>query len=658
MILKKPRQYYAGNLWSYNPLWQFIGSEFIDWMCVSVGDDEYKAELYVEERNPSGGLDQKDIVEFTVSSSRLPLVVCGPGGIGKTTFLTHSTNVMREDPNCQIIWINVFSIVDPAELNNENLLIRVEEELSRSLEKIIAENRKKTEFWEFLLENWHDPKGLSGILLEEFKRKKEGKTQIFDQLKEILRSIPLLEHIRIRINFLKKVMNIFPLIIIDNADRLPGKFQGDLLRLTVALAEGTEARHFTGENKLNLSKSNCTKVIIAMRPESLAQAHGSSSSSTHSLTVGRLHPPVFDQVVEKRVVEFFNSLEKKVFRSSKIKTDIGAEINLLDLFSDKKSESDLQELGKMLIIKSTKMLAKNLIDPKKGYHLHSLTNESTRLALMMVGSYIASGHHEWRDIFYILSREDENKITQLLTGRKIFKALLLGTRSIFQSEDSWAINLFSDGNPDKSGVLIYLRLLKIFSEKHEANKYVAISQEEVSTIMNRLFNLDVKRVGKAIQKFCGCGLIEESDLGTFYLTRSGELYLKRLTKDFEYLQHVVIDCYINSKYLVECSEKDEHPKKRFWRVLRFAEWVREIEISEYCIVIQNHEEQMYEKYFGNDTASSVLVNALLAIADKLPDHNLWGYKGEKLISQAKDLRLKSSFEQISAVAEERMKEGL
>jgi hypothetical protein len=71
-----------------------------------------------------------------------------------------------------------------------------------------------------------------------------------------------------------------------------------------------------------------------------------------------------------------------------------------------------------------------------------------------------------------------------------------------------------------------------------------------------------------------------------------------------------MDAWVDGEHLVR-AEPDETAEIRYERVLRFAAWVRAIEVEDYRQVARAQLHELYDRYFGEDTLCGEICTSLL-----------------------------------------------
>jgi hypothetical protein len=143
-----------------------------------------------------------------------------------------------------------------------------------------------------------------------------------------------------------------------------------------------------------------------------------------------------------------------------------------------------------------------------------------------------------------------------------------------------------------------------------ASDRTGLTAGAIAGVLERMFGYPDARVTRVRSDAQDRGLIHETTDERFSLTDAGETYLTTMISEFEYLQHVVMDAWVDGDHLMPAGT-EETAGMRYERVLRFASWVRAIEVEEYGHVVRAGVEQLYDSYFGVDTLSGAICACLI-----------------------------------------------
>lgn len=623
MPLKRARDYYAGLSSCFNPLWQRVGPHF-NRMLVSGpnGRTGENAELYVRER-VAEGVTEEDIAHHVRADDERVFVVEGPAGVGKTTFLEHVVfPLARASPDLQVVWVDVMRLVDQP--GSKELYPAVEAFITRELQAAIAEKLGEPSAWfRFLVEHWTDPLGEVDVLRQRLRGAGPLEGEVLADLQRLLRGARFLDVTRIRLRCLRRTLGLRPVIVLDNVDRLHHPFQLALLRLALALAAGSGG----GEDH--------AAVLIALRPETLSE-NVRPRDGTAVFHRGTLHAPKVGALLRARMSRFLETWSGPIAKGPQLAGERHRAVDLRELSAEPGELPD--DVARRLLSRITDALLDAGTFESHAETLQTLAGYNTRLVLLAAGGYVASGHHDferWRRHGFA-----DAEIRGSLTRRRVFKALLLGTQAVFQGRQSWAYNVFADGNADVVGTVGTLRILK---QVKRLGASAGLTPGAVAGNLEALFGYPPERVQRRVAELRVAGLLEERFPDHFGLTACGDAYLRIMPRDFEYLQHVLIDTWVNSRHLVECRERDEPAPQRFLRVLQFARWMRDVEVEECARVARARQEELYQRCYGEDTISGTLADALAKVLPDLPGSATWSGGASNAKAEVERLRSTSTF---------------
>src|SRR5213078_5127047 len=97
----------------FSPMWRRIQRAFSrDFLARDGATKELEEQLYVSKRVRQG-LEERDVLDHVDSDARRLMLVIGPAGIGKTTFLRHTLDRCSERSDIALVWVDVLrDVVD------------------------------------------------------------------------------------------------------------------------------------------------------------------------------------------------------------------------------------------------------------------------------------------------------------------------------------------------------------------------------------------------------------------------------------------------------------------------------------------------------------------------------------------------------------------
>lgn len=558
----------------YNPVFVAVGNPLQDFINARVDTNEWNADaMYVSERLFEG-VDDHDVLAFARAYPREVMAIVAHAGVGKSTFVDHCEPKLRE-AGFLVLKFNLLN-----KKQGKGRLVSVEQLIAQFkdqvIEKLAAElSCDNSEWWQFVLEKRPDRHGQSKILLEQMRSQAVDAT-FYKDLRDFIRAISFIDSAALHIQFLRERRGKRPLVILDNVDRLDVQLQKELLLFSSHIAGGSMA-----------DKDDRCPVIIALRPDTLEESEGAQQGATKLISVGQLAPPRLELVFMKRLNYVIDHWEGRLMRGvQKARFENLSEVEARDLVKSWGEAALLQKHAAPLV-----------------NDLHAQVGFNTRMSLLAIANYLASGH---------LTARSAADVTRL-TANMAYKALLLGNRAYYITGRSWAYNMFADETIDAKGALITCRLLKQFLTHRER------SVDSLVFTMRLLFGYEEARVRSRQRALEALGLLEIVENNRRRITEPGRMYMQTTLKDFEYLQHVLVDTWVDKRYLVECTNaRDENGVTRLLRVVRFATWIRELELADYIAIMRNQLEDQYAEHYGDDTLSENLAATLSRVAGKIP----------------------------------------
>jgi len=595
--LKRARDYYLGQPeFTYNPLWRHIHKSFQRHMLAMEGDSAYETDLYVETRVSNDGVQAGDVDAYLRDDNARLYVIEAPAGLGKTTFLRYLRRSIMTDGRMVTLWIDVLRDVD--ETSTTSVIQQIKALLAGKLQAAVSSHSGTLLWWKYFLSHAPSQTGSSDVLREELEETgtlaRESRLQLARLFEE--GRTDFMEMARLRFGFLRAIAEKIPCVIIDNIDQLRTADIKELVIYAKKLAEGPGGPEGDGLQR--------ARVIVAMRPISA----GLVTAATAFVTWGILQPPILAEVLQRRLDRFLTTLQGRVLRGRYlVSEESGKEVDVRKLlWLDDESipvEAAIRD--------AIKKLAEIMLRPNSSFGvdgfatlLQLMTNYNTRVCLSAMAHYLATGHVDWKRLLEAVAGRRPS--TGILSRHKIFMALILGVNSVYSSAESWVWNVFSDGERDSAGVLLRIRLLKLVSQGASGG---GLAKKRIHETLGALFSYDKSRVLRTHKNFWHGGLVQEQTPLRFVLTDAGWSYL-RLVRNFEYLQHVVIDSCVGNDYLVPCESVQEDAFTRVRRLVEFAAWVRRLEVAELRGIIAGEMLPVYERYFGEDLVCSAIARTV------------------------------------------------
>jgi hypothetical protein len=583
-------------------MWRFVYQPLQDHILKS--DIRAETFLYVERRATQGGISAADIANHLAECSGQVLIVLGQAGIGKTTFLHDAIANKLPTHSGTTVWIDGLSEADKTD--DRAPFDQIRDLIQRKLGKLVHGqlDGNLLEWHKFLLARLGDQEGVAGILLAQLSQKDLVPEQTLLAVATAIQSFQSrhLDYARAMCAFLLRECGQAPRIVIDNIDQLSTPEINRVLEYADLLARGSASQGARTDER--------AAVIVAARPISF----GSIGIRTHFVKTGRLEPPAIADVLNRRLTWFLQQFNGPLARGAVVSDDDGRAVDLRELLGADASEKPLRALiSDALIQIATAATHDNTPYSTSLIELvQVLTNYNTRVCLLASVQYLASGHLDWTGLTHVVS--GQRRLQEVLSSRKTLMALILGVRTIYDTQSSWLCNLFFDTQNDRIGVMVRLRVLTALDN---TTSIAEPSLESLARVLAELFGYPDERVRNTCKNLLSLGLLEEKAEFHLELSRGGRTYLQRMLFDFEYLQHVVVDACAPPEYFVACHRYDEKPSVRFHRVVRFAHWIREIEVDELANVYDGNQQDTYRRLYGDSSISGSISQCLQAV-DWLP----------------------------------------
>jgi hypothetical protein len=632
--LKTARASYGGPQTHVNGLWRIIAQPFLRDVLAQVGDPEYSENLYVRQTSPAA-VTRADLERHLDSPSRRLLLVVGHPGVGKSTFLHHELLPLLTRERRVHAWVDVMRCLvasDSADRVQRTILRQLSGGLQTQLGGQVMRSWQR-----FLIEHRLDVTGQGQLVLDELDRLPDDAPLGQEAARFIHRTmedaeLDLLETLRIKLRFVREVLRRTPVLVIDNIDQLRNDAARALVDLAYMLAEGS------GSPRPDPSAQPCevldsAKVLVAVRPVTLSRAKVLVGSAIRE----QVNPPSMSEVMRLRLEHFLAGFPGRVLKGVALEEsrDVGEALGPGEHLTDGEARLALVEMTSWLTCDRD---GASFSEPAT--HLRKLTNSNIRLCLLATAGYLASGHLDWVEV--VRAARAGEPARKALTPRKIKHALYLGTQAVYSADGSnWLLNLFSDGAADEHATLLRPHLLRMLYGRGRESRRRVFEDAEL------LFEHPRDRMARAWALFLDRNLIDEDSTDRFFLTEAGESYL-RMPSDFEYLQHVVMDAYVDNDRLVRCTSTGESKVTRLDRVVKFACWVRDLEIASLRRV---HERRLGERYrdtFRDDLMCTVLAACVEQALDSIVSEESEG--STRIRGAIAALRASTTFEAVARAA--------
>jgi predicted type IV restriction endonuclease len=442
--------------------------------------------------------------------SNRPILLIGDRGVGKTIFIKHLYQVRAAD-------ILSHAIVFYIDFGHSPIL-------DSDLQPFIIEEIKTQLLTKYNIDV-EESKFVHGVLhieLERFNKSiyadlKKTNPAEFEQKKLEYTAKQLSDtenYLRKCLNHIEKGHKKQIVIFLDNIDQRIYEFQNQAFLIGESIAHNWPVT-----------------VFISIRPQTFYKSRVSGTIGAYHPKAFTIEPPRVDMVVNKRLNYGLASMERGDFSS------------LRDLFI---SSEKLKDYINVLIYSFQNN--RHLIR-----FLDNMSGGNIRLALDFVRSFIGSGHVDTAKILDIY----KNTGQYFVAPHEFLRAVLYGEHEYYYPDASEILNLFDISTPDgKEHFLapILLEQLIRWSQKSTTDGFVPLSEIyqyaqsigftpiQVDWILQRLLHrnlIELPEKAPAVE--------EPASNLHFRITTVGVYYVKKLIKQFTYVDGMIVDTPILDK---------------------------------------------------------------------------------------------------------------
>lgn len=332
---------------------------------------------------------------------------------------------------------------------------------------------------------------------------------------------------------------------------------------------------------ISISKTFKSVVFVSLRDSTFVKHKDSSIFNAHELKKFWINPPVFKDVLSKRLNYAARMLKD--------------ESAVIELYSGTKLT--ISDLGMFF-----KIVQKSVLNEANSKLLEYLSDRNTRKGISLIQNFLVSGHIQAdkaiRD--YV---DGESKFA--FPFHEVFKGSVLGPWKYYKEDRSEVINIFDSRLGSRRQQLATLYLLRYLQlnaridqsevELKDIIEFVSnfgASKELVLTVINRLFTNNLIHTNE-----------KHLDNPKFFITLCGGYYINNMCKMFVYVETVMYDTNIFDReiynklcevtYLIENTgdwlERMNLRKSRlelFFKYLKDSEEIlaKEIELKEFLLI--------------------------------------------------------------------------
>lgn len=497
-----------------------------------------------------------EVIEKSFARPAQFLLVLGPVGAGKTTFLYYTQQISaKKTIDGRIVWLYL-------DFKRATLSDKPRVFIYRELLKAIETDEK------FGLGSWDETiKHAYKAFIETAKKghlsllyaadQKQFDIEITREISKERESVEL--YVERILTWVAKKYPIF--LVIDNVDQFEEEnFQRDIFIEAQAVAK-----------KIGIN------VIMALRDATYLRHRNTPSFDAFQVDSIYIDPPQTLPVLSRRFTYAKRFLEGK---SANITTESGAKFQVENMaeFLDSVSAS--------------------LLSDRNGFLIEMLSGGDIRRALGLVREFLASGHTSSDRVLWTYAKESKGKDVGPADRRlafprhEIFRGCVLGQRKFYREEDSLLPDVFDSklGSPGKQllrfHLLYKLTMLAASSDRDgclvesiRSELYqIGISDADVSLLLKQL--LDFRAIRTADGRAIG-------DKSLILPTRLGAFLVKELGATFAYIELCLLDCTVlddgqwaklrDLTVQIEAATGEKQLLLRLQRVRQFMEYLNVIE---------------------------------------------------------------------------------
>lgn len=308
-------------------------------------------------------------------------------------------------------------------------------------------------------------------------------------------------------------------VVIDNVDQHDDEnIQGEIFSESIALAS---------KLKLNL--------VVSMRESTYIKHRHTPTFDAFDFDPIQLEPPQIMPVLSRR---FFVAHQLLVGKNGSFTALNGARFDVSDL---------------SIFIN---LVQESVLGTEIGRRIEVLSNGDVRLSLRMTREFLARGYTDPAKAIENYS----NKGSYILPRHEAFRSILLGNQSVYQEEYSVIGNPFDSRlnktNAQPLRLFILAALVKLSSEK----SFEYLDGPTIRDTLRRIgFNDD--HILKTLSDLCKLRFVHTSSHGeasfssNYYPSKLGGYLIRDLIGDFTFVENVLMDTFIASKDVWESLKK-------------------------------------------------------------------------------------------------------
>jgi hypothetical protein len=526
---------------------------------------------------PRAGGDPQKLDKFVAMQNTPPqrfLLVLGPVGAGKTTFLQYTKKVSARDIiSGKVIWLDVdFRKAtegdDPRVFIFDQLSRLIEEDQDFSLSS--WEQSIRPAYRDFIEARQRGT--LAPLYRDDTKQFEQRIAESIDQ--ERAQIIPFVERI------IRNAARRLPVyLVIDNVDQIEDEnYQRRVFIETQAVAR-----------RIN------SHVIMSLRDATYLRHKASPTFDAFQVESIYIDPPPIRPVLSRRFAY-----------AKKVLDGVSA-----DILSESGIRFHVPDLSVFFEIVSRSILA----DPS-GYLIEALSGSDIRRGLEFIREFLASGH----------TSADHALMSYLTDGsyhfprHEIFKGVVFGQRKYYREETSQLLNIFDAKLGNSKTQLLRLRILLRLVTLASDPTFEGATTENIAGDLYRL-GVPQESVVQVLKDICNARFLQTSDRlqlhegSQVYPTRLGGFIVNELASTFMYFEPCLLDAHIYSEpdwlklnevtSTIESVPWRQRIDLRIQRAEHFLEYINMLEKKWIVDCKRYHLDESWGKEIGKALASKL-----------------------------------------------------
>ena len=444
---------------------------------------------------------------LTQTLSRRPILLVGDVGVGKTMFIKRLVEVDAGDllKNAVVLYID----------------FGTQPTLSRQIGSFVSDEiaRQLREKYEIDIDERNFVRGIFRGELIRFERGIYGGLKDADPAAYAIREVEYLaqltanreEQLKRAIEHIERGRKQQVVIVLDNVDQRPDDFQQEVFLIGTSIAAQWPST-----------------VFISLRPETFHRSRESGALSGYHARAFTISPPRLDDVIQRRL-----RYAIRVAESGELGSLSGIRIDVPSVAEYMRGVADSFQRSQDLIEFCDNMCGGNI-----------------RLALDFIRMFIGSGHVDSEKILEIKRRTGRYQIPP----HEFLRAVIFGDNEHYDPSTSPIVNIFDITTPDAREHFLTCLLLAQTDllGQSQADGYVRLGDlyrfaQDIGFLPSQIYSTITKALATKLLERpsrSGNGFSTERrqlELTHCRITTIGAYYMKRLARNFNYIDAIVVD---------------------------------------------------------------------------------------------------------------------